>query len=69
MERPAMTNMMINLKLAEQRQAELAALAEAHRNQESNPIARPEVPRAFWKRFAPRRPRTVQLVVSRLARG
>jgi hypothetical protein len=67
MERPAMTNMMINIELAEQRQAELAALAESHRNQESNPNVRPELTRAFWKRFAPRRSRSVQPVVSQFA--
>jgi hypothetical protein len=70
MEQLAMTNMMINLKLAEQRQAELAAQTGAQPNLPARQIVRPGLFRSFLKRLAfPRRTRPVQPTVNRMVRG
>jgi hypothetical protein len=70
MELSAMTNMMINLKLAEQRQIELATEAAAQRQQPKNAIVRLGLIRSIRIRLAmPRRSRPVQPAVNRMVRS
>jgi hypothetical protein len=70
MELAPMTNMMINLELAEQKQADLAARAISRCNQKPEWVVRPSLIHAIWKRLpSQRRTRVVQPVVSRLIHG